>query len=91
MIAVRKARTTEELDTLREPFSADGNKKTKVQLALERGLGPLGVAIVTGVVSNSYALPAHWSSFHTCFPGISRILEPEPLCMRFVIVELTNR
>ena len=68
LIAVRKARTTEELDTLREPFSGDGNKKTKVQLALERGLGPLGVAIVTGAMPNNYGMLAHWQVFTHASP-----------------------
>ena len=45
--AIRSAYTIEELETLREYFCpAEGGKKSKVQQALERGLGPLGHAVL---------------------------------------------
>ena len=62
-LAIRRAITTEELDTIREPFSADENKKSKVQLALEKGLGPLGEAIVKDDMhSITRLIAAHQSS-----------------------------
>ena len=46
LLAIRRAFTVEELDTIREPFTDTEGKKSKVQLALEKGLAPLGKAIL---------------------------------------------
>ena len=62
-LAIRRAITIEELDTIREPFSAtDENKKSKVQLALEKGLGPLGEAIVKDDMHSITRLIASYQS-----------------------------
>ena len=44
--AIRQAYTTEELDALKESFSPSDGKKSKLQVAIEMGLQPLGEAII---------------------------------------------
>ena len=44
--AIKQAYTTEELDTLKESFAPAEGKKSKLQLAIEKGLGVLGAVII---------------------------------------------
>ena len=44
--AIRHAFTLESLDTIKESFSPSEGKKSKYQMAVERGLTPLGLAII---------------------------------------------
>ena len=44
--AIKHAFTLESLDTIKESFSPSEGKKSKYQMAVERGLTPLGMAII---------------------------------------------
>ena len=44
--AIKNAFTLESLDTIRESFSPSEGKKSKYQIAVEKGLTPLGLAII---------------------------------------------
>lgn len=44
--AIKHAFTLESLDTIKESFSPSEGKKSKYQIAVERGLTPLGMAII---------------------------------------------
>ena len=50
--AIKHAYTTEELDTLKESFAPSEGKKSKLKYAMEKGLAPIGAAIVTDNISN---------------------------------------
>ena len=54
--AIRQAYTTEELDSLKESFSPSDGKKSKLQVAIEMGLQPLGEAIINDDFSTIHLL-----------------------------------
>jgi hypothetical protein len=60
--SIKRAYSTEELETLKESFSPSEGKKSKLLSAMENGLAALGAAIVTDNITNIMAILSSYDS-----------------------------